>query len=41
MLAFDDIALRQNLRRSEIEDSLSVDALYMMVQAIIRRDAGE
>ena len=41
MLAFDGIALRQNLRRSEIEDSLSVDALYMMVQAIVRRDAGE
>ena len=35
MLAFDGIALRQNLRRSELEDSLSVNALYMMVQAIV------
>ena len=39
MLAFDGIALRQNLRRSELEDSLSVNALYMMVQAIVQRGA--
>lgn len=37
MLAFDGIALRQNLRRGEIEDSLSVDALYMMVRALVDR----
>ncbi|WP_116081798.1 TetR/AcrR family transcriptional regulator [Tropicimonas sp. IMCC34011] len=37
MLAFDGIALRQNLRRGEIEDGLSVDALYMMVQALVER----
>ncbi len=39
MLAFDGIALRQNLRREEIKDSHSVDALYMMVRALVDRRA--
>ena len=35
MLAFDGIALRQNLRRGEITETQSIDALHMMAQALL------
>lgn len=37
MLSFDGIALRQNLRRGEIATSQSVDALFLMAQALLDR----
>ncbi|WP_052418472.1 TetR/AcrR family transcriptional regulator [Pseudooceanicola atlanticus] len=39
MLAFDGIALRQNLRRGEITAAASVDALEKMVLALVGRRA--